>query len=62
MQSVQWSLAESESPQLQTTGAAYQDRAVSGKQTPSGKEQSDRQSSAEAMYAAFVWLFGPGCI
>ena len=56
MQSVQCSLVESETPQLQTTEAA------AGKQASSEKEQSDRQSAAEATYAAFVWLFGPGCI
>lgn len=62
MQSVQWSLAESEAPQLQTTEVARPTVSVASKQSSCEKEQSDRQSSAEAMYAAFVWLFGPGCI
>lgn len=61
MQSVQCSLLESDTPQLQPTEAARSASSVPGKQTSSGKEQSDRQAAAESMYAAFVWLFGSGC-
>lgn len=61
MQSVQWSLSESETPQLQTTEPTCPAASVPGKQTSNEKEQSDRQSTAEALYATFVWLFGPGC-
>ena len=61
MQSVQWSLSESQAPQLQTTGSASPTASVVGKQASSEKEQSDRQCTAEAMHAAFVWLFGSGC-
>ncbi len=62
MQSVQWSSVEGETPQRQTTGAARPAACVPGKQTSSEKQQSDRQAAAESVYAAFVWLFGPGCI
>jgi len=61
MQSVQWSLTESETPQRQTTEAARPAASVSGKQASTENAQSDRQSAAEAMYAAFAWLFGSGC-
>jgi hypothetical protein len=62
MQSVQWSLAENKTSQQQTTDAARPPLSVPGKDTASEKEQSDRQAAAESMHAAFVWLFGPGCI
>jgi hypothetical protein len=57
MQSVQWSLVASETPQPQTTEAA----SAPGKQASSEKAQSDRQSATEALYATFTWLFGSGC-
>jgi len=62
MQSVQWSLAERETPQRQIIKPARP--AVSAPEKPAAgeKEQSDRQAAAESTYAAFVWLFGPGCI
>ena len=62
MQSVQWSLAESESPQRLSTEDARPALSVPGKDIASEKEKSDRQAAAESMHAAFVWLFGPGCI
>ena len=61
MQSVQWSSLESEAQQLQTNETARPAASVTGKQASSEKEQSDRQHPAEAMYTAFVWLFGAGC-
>ena len=61
MESVQWSLVKSESPQRQTTAAARPAPSALGKQTPSEKEQAEGQPAAEAMYATFVWLFGSGC-
>jgi len=61
MQPVQCSLAESETPQRQSTDAAHPALSVSGNDTSNEKEQSDRQFAAETMYAAFVWLFGSGC-
>jgi hypothetical protein len=62
MESVQWSLVESETPQRQTAWGARPALSVPGKHTSNEEEQSDRQSAAESMHAAFVWLFGPGCI
>ena len=62
MQSVQCSLIESETPRRQTIETVRQELSVPGKHTSSEKKQSDRQADAEATYAAFVWLFGPGCI
>jgi len=62
MQSVQWSSVENETPQRQTTEAAHPAEPVLGKQASSEKPQSDGQAAAESVYAAFVWLFGPGCI
>jgi hypothetical protein len=62
MQSVQWSLTESETPQRQTTEPTRSAASVPEKLASSEKEQSDRQAAAESMHAAFVWLFGPGCI
>ena len=62
MESVQWILVESDSPQRQTTQAARPAASVPGKQASSENAQSDRQAAtADAMYAAFVWLFGSGC-
>jgi hypothetical protein len=61
MQSVQWSLAETETPQRQTTEAARPDLFVPGKQTSSEQAPSDRQSATESLYATFAWLFGSGC-
>ena len=62
MESVQWSLVENETPQRQTTEAARSASPVPGNQASSEKQQSDRQAAEESMHAAFVWLFGPGCI
>jgi len=62
MQSVQRSPVENETPQRQTTEAARPAACAPGKQASSEKQQSDRQAAAESMHAAFVWLFGPGCI
>jgi len=62
MESVQWSLVENETPQRQTTGAARSAPPVPANQASSEKQQSDKQAAAESMHAAFVWLFGPGCI
>jgi hypothetical protein len=62
MQSFQWSLTENETPQRQTIEAAHPAATVPGKQASGEKERSDRQpATTEAMYAAFVWLFGSGC-
>jgi hypothetical protein len=62
MQSVQWSLVESETPQRLSTDVARPALSLPEKLVSSEKEQSDRQSAAESMHAAFVWLFGPGCV
>lgn len=61
MQSVQCSLSASETPPFQTAEAAHPNPTAQDKYAANEKEQSDRQSAAEALYAAFVWLFGPGC-
>jgi hypothetical protein len=62
MQSVQWSLTESETPRRQTTETAGPTTSVPGKQASGENAQSDRQPAAiEGIYAAFVWLFGSGC-
>ena len=61
MQSVPCSLLENETQQPQTIEAARPNLSVQAKNTSNEEEQSDRQSTAEAMYTAFVWLFGPGC-
>ena len=60
MQLVQWSLIESETPQLQTTDSVRPTVPMVGNQASGAKEQTDRQAT-EARYAAFVWLFGSGC-
>ena len=62
MQSVQWSSVESETPQRKTTEGARPAESVPGKQASSEKPQTNGQAAAESVYAAFVWLFGPGCI
>ena len=62
MQSVQRSPVENETPQRKTAEAARPAESVPGKQASSEKLQSDGQAVAESVYAAFVWLFGPGCI
>jgi hypothetical protein len=62
MESVQWILVESNSPQPQATQAARPAVSVPGKQVSGENAQSDRQAAtADAMYAAFTWLFGSGC-
>jgi hypothetical protein len=62
MQSVQWSSVENETPQRKTTEAARPAVSVTEILASSEKQQSDRLAAAESVYAAFVWLFGPGCI
>jgi len=61
MQSVQWSLVESESQRQQTSEPGHTPAYVPGKLAPSDNAQPDLQAAAESMHAAFVWLFGPGC-
>ena len=61
MESVRCSLLESETPPFQITETASPNLSALAKHTSNEKEQSDRQFSAEATYAAFVWLFGSGC-
>jgi hypothetical protein len=62
MQSVQWSLDQSEVAHPQATEPTRSAASMPEKLASSQKEQSDRQAAAESMHAAFVWLFGPGCI
>ncbi len=62
MQSIQWCLTDSESTPRQSTETSRSAAYVPGKQTTCENAPSDRQTAAEATYAAFVWLFGPGCI
>jgi hypothetical protein len=62
MQLVQWSLVESETPRQQTSEPARSAASVPEKLAPSDNAQPDLQAAAESMHAAFVWLFGPGCI
>ncbi len=62
MESVQWVLVESHSPQQQTTEAARPAASAPDKRSSGENTPSDRQAAtADAIYAAFVWLFGSGC-
>jgi hypothetical protein len=61
MQSVQCSLLERETRQLQTIETGRRNLSMQDKHTSGEKEQSDRQPTAEGLYAIFVWLFGSGC-
>jgi len=62
MESVQWVLVECNSSQRQTTQPARPAASVPGKQASTESTQSPRQAAtADALYAAFVWLFGSGC-
>ena len=62
MQSVQRNLVENEMPTVRKSGNESSVAPGVSEEISGGKGHQEEQAAAvDAMYAAFVWLFGPGC-
>ena len=62
MQSVQRNLVENEMPTARKSGnESSVAPAVSGEISGGKGHKEEQAAAADAMYAAFIWLFGSGC-